>query len=267
MTEQKVKSGGPESAMRWFLAVFLSGVMLLPWTCRAATDELLSVRVAVAPSRPPFSFRTETGVLAGFDVSIAQAICAELQRPCMITSLPPAQALDELAARHLDMVIAGLTDTPETAPKAVFSDPYYRTRSVFIARRQHGRNNSVSFKRVGAQTGSAQYSYLKAIVPASTSILTSSTLAALWEMLYSGVTDVVLVDSLLGYSFLLSPQGASFDTVGLPLSFDQLPGAFRIALPKGQEALLQDVNRALRAIRRNGTYTTLSSRYFSIDIN
>lgn len=267
MKRHNVKSGGCGTSMRaWLLAVLIGVAVVLPAGFACARD-FLSLRVAVAPSRPPFSFRTETGVLSGFDVSLAQAVCHELRRACLVTSLPTDQALEGLAAGDLDMVVAGIVATPEVTDRAALSEPYYRTRSVFVARADRAADARHAFGRVGSQTGSLQYAYLARATSLPALLLTSSSLNTLWAMLRSGTADAVLVDSLLGYAFLMSPEGRAFDTVGVPLPFDQVPGEFHIALPRKQYKLIRDVNQALQTIKRNGVYLSLSSRYFSIDID
>lgn len=250
----------------WLLAVLIGVTALLSAGFACASDAL-SLRVAVAPSRPPFSFRTETGVLSGFDVSLAQAICHELRRACLVTGLPTDQALNGLAAGELDMVVAGIVATPDVTDRVALSEPYYRTRSVFVARAGRAASARHTFNHVGSQTGSLQYAYLARATSPPPLLLTSSSLNTLWAMLRSGTVDAVLADSLLGYAFLMSPEGRAFDTVGAPLPFDQIPGAFHIALPQKRYKLIRDVNQALQTIKRNGVYLSLSSRYFSIDID
>ena len=42
------------------------------------------LRVGVEGAYPPFSWKESDGTLKGFDIEIAQAICAELKRNCVL---------------------------------------------------------------------------------------------------------------------------------------------------------------------------------------
>ena len=240
----------------------LGCLLLTPGTVMAAEEPPL--RILVEPNRPPFSGRAPSGVPVGFDVSIAQALCAEMNRSCLITTRPLFSALEELAASNADLIVAGIVPTPELRDRFDFSDRYYQTTSVFVAAEG---TDYLSGKRIGALTGSQQYRYASRKDQTFASVHNSSSVQSLWAMLASRAVDAVLMDNLLAYGFLLSPQGRSFDFAGPLLSDKDLAGSHHIALPKGQHALREAVNQALLALRRNGTFIAISYRYFKIDID
>ena len=87
-----IKQGGNADIMRtWMLCILCCGLMLLPGIALASTTPL-PLRVAVTTERPPFAFRTETGVLTGFDVAVARALCHALERPCLVAGMPAEAA-------------------------------------------------------------------------------------------------------------------------------------------------------------------------------
>ncbi len=94
--------------------------------CAAAgSQDGMPLRIVVESMRPPFAFRTPTGVLAGFDVAIAGALCREMRRPCLITARPLSRALKELETGAIDMVVAGLVPTPDLLKRFDFTERYY----------------------------------------------------------------------------------------------------------------------------------------------
>ncbi len=104
----------------------------------ATTSAAGSLRVATEGAYPPFSFINEEGQLAGFDVDIAREICRRLEKDCEIVAVPWNELLSRLMAGQHQMIVASMSKTLEREQQAEFTDPYYRTRNVFIGRRDVG---------------------------------------------------------------------------------------------------------------------------------
>jgi len=67
--------------------------------------------------------------------------------------------------------------------------------------------------------------------------------------------------------FLKTPAGKGFAVLGTPPDDPAFFGAGAgIAVRKGDAALQQKFNAAIQAIRANGTYKKVESRYFDFDI-
>ena len=84
----------------------------------------------------------------------------------------------------------------------------------------------------------------------------------------AGRVDGVFVDSVVGETdFLKRPQAKNFAFVGPsftdPAYFGEGAG---IAVRKGDKALLDKLNAAILALRANGEYQKIQSKYFSFDI-
>ncbi len=250
------------STSLWFFLLLL-WTLLAPGTGLAVSD-VTPLRIVVEPGRPPFAQRSATGVLTGFDVAIARALCREMGRPCQLVARPLAEALDALEQGEADLIIAGLVPTPELLSRFEFSDRYYRAASVFVA--LAGTEN-LAGKRVGVLANSPQYGYVSRPGQPFASVRSSSSVQSLWAMLVSGSVDAVLVDNLLAYGFLLSPEGKPYDFAGPPVSSEELSGSYHIAVGKDRKDLLAATNQALMALRRNGGYIAISYKYFGIDID
>mgnify|MGYP003349468878 FL=1 len=67
--------------------------------------------------------------------------------------------------------------------------------------------------------------------------------------------------------FLKTPAGKGFAVLGTPPDDPAFFGAGAgIAVRKGDAALQQKFNAAIQAIRANGTYKKVESKYFDFDI-
>lgn len=246
--------------IRWIVALSWC-LALLPGLC--AAEATAPLRIVVEAGRPPFSERSPSGVLVGFDVSIAQALCREIGRPCLIVARPLAVAMETLQNGDADLFVAGLMPTAALREHFDFSDRYYRAASIYVGL---SGTNSLKNKTVGVLTDSAQHAHVASEGQPFSSVRCSSSVESLWLMLLSGSVDVVLVDNLVAYGFLLSLRGRHYDFVGQPLVYENLAGSHHIALLKGQSALRDAVNQALLALRRNGEFIGISYKHFGIDI-
>lgn len=83
---------------------------------------------------PPYHYYDEDRVLTGFNVSVARAICLELDVTCEIKTRSWDELLPALERREADAVIASIAKTPETLRRADFSRPYHYTPARFAVR-------------------------------------------------------------------------------------------------------------------------------------
>ena len=120
-----------------------------PTTAKGAAGQDLDVShaiglaLAAGPERwtameggyPPFSEAGPDGKLKGFDIDIANALCAELKAQCTQVPMDFDGMIPSLNARKVDMIIASMSITEERKRAVAFSDRYYITPSQIVARK------------------------------------------------------------------------------------------------------------------------------------
>ncbi|MEM6582016.1 MAG: transporter substrate-binding domain-containing protein [Pseudomonadota bacterium] len=82
------------------------------------------LRVAMSADQPPFSLRNREQKLIGFDVDLATALAEVMKVELEIVETPFASLLDTLLKNRADMVISGMTITPERTQSVSFIGPY-----------------------------------------------------------------------------------------------------------------------------------------------
>lgn len=87
--------------------------------------EKKEVRVGMSGSQPPFVMKDRNGKLMGFEVDLAEALAAAMDVKLKIVSKPFPELLPALERGEVDMVMSGLTITPERSLKFAFAGPYY----------------------------------------------------------------------------------------------------------------------------------------------
>lgn len=231
-----------------------------------------TIRIGLEASYPPFSMKTPGGQLTGFDVDIAQALCAQMKAKCTFVEGDFDGLIAGLNVRKFDAIISSLAIT-ETRKKAVaFTDPYYRTPTRIIAKNNttDGSIARLKGKKMGVLRGSSQHWYAKDIfAKAGVIIVPYTNQNEAFLDLKSGRVETMLSDVAQGqYSFLKRPEGKGFGFVGpiiqAPLYFDVGMG---IAIRKADNDLRLQFNQALKAIRANGVYKKVQDKYFDFNIS
>ena len=127
---------------------------------------------------PPYEFHATIDgkdEIIGMDISLAQAIADELGVELQIEDLGFDALLPALEAGSVDMVISGMSPTPEREKSVSFSKIYYEDKpSIVILEKNrdlYGSQESLDGQTVGAQTGSIQAEFAEQIEGAETYFL------------------------------------------------------------------------------------------------
>ena len=94
-----------------------------------------SIRFLTSADFPPFQFYDRRGVLIGFNVDLAIAICRVLKVKCAMQIRPFDTLGDALSDGTGDAIVAGLSKTRARTSGRAFTKPYFRIPARFIARR------------------------------------------------------------------------------------------------------------------------------------
>lgn len=216
---------------------------------------------------PPFNFYDEDGVLTGFNVDLARAICLQLQVTCEVSERPWAQLLPSLQKSEVDAVIAGHAVTAQALQKVAFSDRYFHTPGRFARRRKNtgltATPEGLEGKRIAVASGTAHEAYVRQFFRGSR-ILVFDNPDIAREALKAGEVDVVFGDAV-SLSFWIngtaSEQCCRFSG-GAFLEPKFFGDGMAIALPKDDPQLKADVNNALAEVRTSGRFIELVTRYF-----
>ena len=237
--------------------------------CLCGPAHAAALRVAVDGTYPPMAYTDESGRLAGFDVDIARALCAEMKAECDIRHVVFEDIVPGVADGAYDMAVAGLGVTPEREAVVAFTDKYYRSHTVFVERAGAPSLRDVvdlRGKKVGAQAGTMQEDYLRTHFTGKADILTRKNFEEVFEDLRQGRVDMIMVDGLPAYAFLKTSEGAGLEVVGEPVHSDSLAAPSHIIVSKARPQLRESVNAAIQAIRRNGEYARINRKYFDFSV-
>jgi polar amino acid transport system substrate-binding protein/arginine/ornithine transport system substrate-binding protein len=232
-----------------------------------ATAEPL--RIGVEGAYPPFSQKEADGSLSGFDIDIALALCAELERECELVEQEWDGMIPALIANKYDAIVASMSITEDRLRLVDFSEKYYQTPSRFVA--AEGATFELTPEgtaglKIGVLRGTTLQCHVEKAFP-DADLRLYNTQEDVFADLVAGRLDMQLNNTLQAIDgFLNTPQGEGFaflgDNVDDP---DCLGEGTGIAVRKGDE-LAAELSTAIAAIRADGTYAAINDTYFDVDI-
>ena len=251
-------------------AAALLSLVFFPQSMSAAgaeTTERKVLRVGVERDYPPFFFQDEEGNSSGFDFDIANALCRDLKRVCVILPMAFEDLLEAMKQGRLDIIVAGLAVKDDRLEYMNFSDSYYHSRSIYIT----GSSEPVTKewmqgKRLGTQSGTAQRMLAESMWKDVAVLYDYPDHPSMIEALKAGELDVVIIDGLAAYDFLLSREGAAYTMQALPLDIDSPTNNACIGVRKDDIQLLKEINTFLNDIKLSSEYSRISRKYFPFSI-
>jgi arginine/ornithine transport system substrate-binding protein len=237
-------------------------------TAPAALPEL---KVAIDPTYEPFTFKTSDGKPTGFDVDIAEALCAEIKRQCVYVEQVWDSMIPGLQAKKYDVIISSMSITEERQKVVDFTDKYYNTPSRIVVKADTPFTDlgSLKDKKIGVLKGSTQEKYaMGELKTVGVSVVPYEAQDQVYLDIKSGRLDGTVADSVeVTGGFLSKPEGAGYGFVGPVLNDVKYYGiGVGVAMRQGETQLKEELNAAIKAIRANGTYETVSKKYFDFDV-
>ncbi|WP_045837056.1 transporter substrate-binding domain-containing protein [Hyphomicrobium sp. 99] len=220
---------------------------------------------------PPFNFYDEDGVLVGFNVDLARAICLELGTSCDIKARPWEELFTGLKKGEADAVIAAHKVTASALKDVDFTDRYFHTPGRFAGRKDEPQvemsPNGLDGKRIAVARGTAHEAFLKAFFRDSPlAIYENADLAR--EALAAGKADFIFDDGIsLAFWLNGTLSRQCCEMRGGPFLEPKFFGdGIAIAVPKTDPGIRLLLNKALDRVRASGRFEELVQRYFPVRI-
>ncbi len=236
---------------------------------RPSTDEIGTIRFLTTDDFPPFAFRDRRGILIGFDVDLAQAVCDVLKVPCAIQARPFDTLVDGLKDGTGNAVIAGFDVERAPAEGLITSQAYLKIPGRFVVRKKAAFDPGPPAPSgfVGTVCRSAHAAYLAKFFP-DMHVACYENMAAPLAELKNGTLAAVFGDAL-NLAFWLNGKesedccrfsgGAYLD--------DHYFGAGLAIVMKAEDRQLKfAIDYALREVYREGAYEELYLRYFPVGL-
>ncbi len=228
----------------------------------------VAIRFMTDSDYPPFHYYDEDGVLTGFNVDIARAICLELSAACDIQVRGWAELLPALRRGETDALVASHAITPVLLKEFDVTDRYYFTPARFVGRRDApaltATPEGLTGKRIGVVRGSAHEAYARTFF-SSSAIVPFESAELAWDAVRTGGgVDVSFGDGIaLAFWINGTLSRGCCDLKGGPYSEPKYFGdGVGIVIPKKDAQLKGLINSALLRLRASGRYEEMLLKYF-----
>ncbi|WP_164215881.1 transporter substrate-binding domain-containing protein [Virgibacillus sp. YIM 98842] len=214
----------------------------------------------------PFNYEELDGEMAGFEVDLGNAIAEEMGlEPNPVFTQDFGALIEEVNSDRLDVIMGSLTITEERAEAVDFSEPYYVSGGVIFVHEDTDDIESMDDlvgRNVGVITASTYEDLVLEYIDEDNLATYQSDNVAITD-LAAGTDrlDAVMTDKFVGL-LQIEEQDLPVKAVGDRV-FDEHIGA---AVRKGNQELLDEINRALEVVIENGTYDEISQKWFGENI-
>ncbi|MCC0027310.1 MAG: ABC transporter substrate-binding protein [Zhengella sp.] len=235
----------------------------------AHAQDQMKLKIGTEGAYPPFNNLEADGTLTGFDIDIAKALCAEMNADCEFVTQDWDGIIPALQAGKFDAIIASMSITDERKEKVDFTNKYYNTPPAIVAPKdtdiQGVTKEDLAGKVIGVQGSTTHSNYAEATYTDSDVKLYPT--ADEYKLdLVNGRLDAVNDDIIVLKEFLGTPEGDCCKVVGTITPDPAIHGeGAGIAIRKGETELAEKFNKAIEAIRANGTYKEINDKYFDFD--
>ncbi len=160
---------------------------------------LPKLRVGVAATAPPIIY-TRGSQMVGVEADCARALASALGREVRFVPMYYANLLYELGDKRIDIIMAGMTVTPQRQREAIFTDPYLTIgqmaliRAADRARLPGPAAVLTTTGRVGVENESTGAAFARTHLP-NARVVIFPTLEKAADALVLGELDVVIHDS------------------------------------------------------------------------
>jgi polar amino acid transport system substrate-binding protein len=233
----------------------------------AAETRRVVVRFLTEGDFPPFNYLDEDGVLNGFNVDLARALCNEIGAACDIRVRPWDELLVALKRGEADAIIAGHAVTAEALRDVEFTDRYFYTPGRFAAKIETEKveitPDQLYNRSIAVARGTPHEAFLKTFFRDSR-VQVFQTAEQAREALQQGKTDYVFDDGI-GLAFWINGtlSRRCCELRGAPFFEPRFFGdGVAIAVPRNDPQIKALLNAALQKVRASGRFDELVSRYF-----
>ncbi|HEI2074898.1 TPA: ABC transporter permease subunit [Staphylococcus aureus] len=212
------------------------------------------LRVGLSADYEPMEFEhTVNGKTeyAGVDIDLAKKIAKDNNLKLKIVNMSFDSLLGALKTGKIDIIISGMTSTPERKKQVDFSDSYMMTKNIMLVKKdkvnEYKDIKDFNNKKVGAQKGTEQEKIAQTEIE-NASITSLSRLPDVILALKSGKVEGAVVEKPVAEAYLKQNPKLGISNV----KFNEEEKDTVIAVPKDSPKLLSQINKTIKEVKDKG---------------
>ncbi len=211
----------------------------------------------------PFTYHDENDELTGYDVEVAKAIGEKMGVEVEFSEITWEGLLASLDNGTVDLVLNQVGVTDEREEKYDFTDPYLYSYIALITTGDNTEIDSWESARGKKTSLNVSSNYAAIAEEYEMDITASETFSKDIELLTAGRTDCVINNTIAFNDYLVQKPDVDIKIVDVQEDADTVA----IPIPKGNEDLVDAVNKAIKELQNDGTLTKLSEQFLGKDFS
>lgn len=246
-------------------------LLLLFFSLPAFSQQVLSaiikkgeIRIGTTGNQPPFSMKSKTGELIGYEIDLANALAENMGVKLNLVEMKFSDLMGALKAGKIDAIMSGMTITPERNLSVLFAGPYVLsgksllTKSSKVSEFNEGNIADGKKFKIVCLKGSTSEEFVKKVM-SKQEIITVNNYTEAVDMILKDEVDAMVADKPICVITLLKNQGKDLVTTEQPLSIEPIG----MALPPGDPQFLNLVQNYLSSLEISGILPLLENKWFS----
>jgi polar amino acid transport system substrate-binding protein len=222
------------------------------------------LRVGLSGNQPPLNMKNKRGEIIGLEVDLLEALAGSMGLEARLVAMPFADLLPALEKGDVDLVMSGVTITPERNARVAFVGPYVisgkslLTKSKTIANVESTAALDLANRTYAALRGSTSEDFVKTMLPRAKLVATDDYDAAV-QMVIDDQVDALVADYPICALSVLRHPTAGLSMLVTPFTVEPLG----IALPADDHLFVNLVENYLSTLDGTGLLTQLKAKWFS----
>jgi len=258
--------------MKPFRSILLACLLSLTFTAGAQAQADLAniksagvIKIGTEGTYAPFSYHDASGKLTGFDVDIGRAIAERLGVKAEFVEGKWDGLIAGLDVKRYDAVInqVGITDARKA--KYDFSDPYIASEAVLIVRDDNTAIKSFDDIKGKRSANTLTSNFGKLAQQHGAQVIAVQGFNEAIDLLLSGRVDATINDNLSFLDFKKQKPNAKVRIADSDKTAEFSESG--VLIRKNNPELRAAINKALTDMKADGTYKTISVKYFGTDLS
>ena len=207
----------------------------------------------------PFEY-LEDGKIVGFDAELIEAIGKKLNKEIIWKNMAFDGLLPALQSKKIDVIIAGMTATPERKKFVNFSDPYFVSNQMIIVNTDDKKSKDItSYETLPNHSVGVVLGYTGDVAVSKLENVDVQRFNGASEAIMSlkaKKVQAVVIDSEPAKNYVKNNKGLKL------ISTDIAKEEYSIAVSKENKKLAEDINSAYKELVNDGTFEKLITKYF-----
>ena len=247
------------------------------------------IKIGTEGAYPPWNSKDASGNLIGFEVELAQELCAIMKAECTIVEQDWDGMIPALLMRKFDAIMAGMSITAERQKTITFSQGYadeVASLAVMKGSSLEGMDTpegvnltlggssvkkalktitgALAGKTVCTQTGTIHQNFLESGDVGKVNVRTYKTQDEVNLDLTSGRCDVALA-AAVAFTDYADKSGKPVVLVGPTFSGGAFGNGVGVGIRQDDTELLKAFNDAIKKARKNGDISRIATKWFGFD--